>query len=233
MLIPNHPADERLSALASHDPEAIDDAELTSHVGSCVRCTATVDELSGLRLALSELPDLAPDRPLRLLPPVDAPAEPIDRLGGWVRRFFAPVLASGAAVALVGLVGTVGGGFAPLSGQLAGPSADRAGTELSQPETEAAATVEAAASTETLFEDAGGDAGGEAGGGAPAAASSGGTSRESSDPLRTPVTADDDGRTGPSPLESQRSPWPMVLFTGVALMVGAVLLRWILVPRAG
>jgi len=31
---------------------------------------------------------------------------------------------------------------------------------------------------------------------------------------------------------AERSPWPMVLFTGVALMVVAVLLRWILAPRA-
>ncbi len=34
-------------------------------------------------------------------------------------------------------------------------------------------------------------------------------------------------------LTVERSPWPMVLFTGVALMIGALLLRWILVPRAG
>jgi hypothetical protein len=32
---------------------------------------------------------------------------------------------------------------------------------------------------------------------------------------------------------ADRPIWPMVLFTGVALMVAAVLLRWILVPRAG
>ena len=32
---------------------------------------------------------------------------------------------------------------------------------------------------------------------------------------------------------AERSPWPMVLFAGVALMIGATLLRWILVPRAG
>jgi hypothetical protein len=34
-------------------------------------------------------------------------------------------------------------------------------------------------------------------------------------------------------LPAERSPWPMVLFTGVALMIGAALLRWIMVPRAG
>ena len=30
----------------------------------------------------------------------------------------------------------------------------------------------------------------------------------------------------------ERSPWPMVLFAGVALVIGALLMRWILVPRA-
>ncbi len=34
-------------------------------------------------------------------------------------------------------------------------------------------------------------------------------------------------------LFAERSPWPMVLFAGIALMIGAALLRWILVPRAG
>ena len=34
-------------------------------------------------------------------------------------------------------------------------------------------------------------------------------------------------------LPAERSPWPMLLFTGVALIVGALLLRWIVVPRAG
>jgi hypothetical protein len=34
-------------------------------------------------------------------------------------------------------------------------------------------------------------------------------------------------------LPAERSPWPMVLFSGVALLVVALLLRWIVVPRAG
>jgi hypothetical protein len=47
-----------------------------------------------------------------------------------------------------------------------------------------------------------------------------------------PLVAEDDAsRT--TELPAERSPWPMVLFSGVALMVGAALLRWILVPRAG
>ena len=70
MLIPNHPHDERLSALASGDPEAVADSALSEHVASCVRCTDTVAELGALRAALAEMPDLQPHRPLQLLPPV-------------------------------------------------------------------------------------------------------------------------------------------------------------------
>ena len=70
MLIPNHPNDERLSALASGDPEAVADSALSEHVASCLRCTDTVAELGALRAALAEMPDLQPHRPLQLLPPV-------------------------------------------------------------------------------------------------------------------------------------------------------------------
>ena len=105
MLIPNHPDDERLSALASRDTDAIADAELTTHVSSCTRCTELVDELGSLRLALADLPDVQPSRPLQLVPPVEAD-HTVDRLGGWARRFFAPVLVSGAALVLVGVIGT-------------------------------------------------------------------------------------------------------------------------------
>jgi hypothetical protein len=229
MLIPNHPADERLSALASRDRDAVEDAALTAHVPDCTRCTAVLDELNGLRLALSDLPDLAPDRPLRLLPPVEADREPTDRLTGWARRFFAPVLASGAAVALVGLIGTTGLG--PSAQQGSAPANDSA-TELSN---ESAASAEVFGAPDAGGEDAG-SGGSAAGGAAPSEAveeqGGDGAARTSADEF-SPFVSDDDGRTGPSPLESQRSPWPMVLFAGVAIMIGAVLLRWILVPRAG
>ncbi len=69
MLIPNHPDDEWLSAFAADDPEAVDPAQ-ASHVASCERCTAVVTELASLRMALAELPDLAPSRPLQLVPAV-------------------------------------------------------------------------------------------------------------------------------------------------------------------
>ena len=125
MLIPNHPNDERLSALASRETDATADATLTAHVSSCSRCTDLVNELGALRAALADLPDVAPSRPLRLLPPVEAaPAGAADRLGGWARRFFAPVLASGAALALVGLIGTAAPALSPMA--QSGRRADRA-----------------------------------------------------------------------------------------------------------
>lgn len=205
MLNPNHPADERLSALAGHDPAAADDAALVEHVSSCGRCAELVDELGALRASLAELPDLEPSRPLRFLPPVDeAPAR--DGLATWVRRLFAPALTAGAALALVGAVGTTGFGIPQLQGDAA--------TEAYQP-----AEVGPSAA-------AGGDGGAAA--------------LEDDDPRASAgaeiMASGEDSRSTASPahpLPAERSPWPMVLFTGVALMVAAALLRWIVVPRAG
>ena len=235
MLIPNHPHDERLAALAARDTDATADAALTTHVTSCVRCTGLVAELGALRAALAELPDVAPTHPLRLLPPVEAmPVSTADRLGGWARRFFAPVLASGAALALVGTIGTA----APVMNQAAsGPAPSTAGRDSVAQEF---AAPEAASEAPA----------GEAAGGAPALVSPGdGVDRATSDAASSPSTPvaeasgdpstlsfEDDGDAPPTNQESipaERSPWPMVLFAGVALMVGALVLRWILVPRAG
>lgn len=200
MLIPNHPDDERLSAFASRDADAAADVSLTDHVASCLRCSRVVTELSALRVALADLPDLQPSRPLRLLPHVGAtPA--VDGAGGWVQRLFRPLLTAGAALAVVGLVGT---------------------------------TVPT--SMEALFQNVGTQM---AGGGdqAPAAAEDNGgiETLASADPVPgEEVRASADGFEAASRgLPAERSPWPMVLFTGVALMIGAALLRWILVPRAG
>ena len=205
MLNSNHPADERLSALAGHDPEAADDAALVEHVTSCDPCTELIHELGALRASLAELPDLAPPRSLRLLPPVDeAPA----RAGcpTWVRRLFAPALTAGAALALVGAVGTTGFGI---------PSPQGAQPEAFQSVSEALASEAAGAGGAAAMED--------------------------DDQPRASAGAEimaggDDSRASAAPadqLPAQRSPWPMVLFTGVALIVAAALLRWIVVPRAG
>ena len=229
MLNQNHPDDEHLSALASHDTDVTADATLTAHVSSCDRCTELVADLGLLRVALADLPDLKPSRPLRLLPPVEAEASGVDRLGGWAKRFFAPVIASGAALALVGVIGTAAPALDQVvSGQDAGAAASDALLEFAAP---SAAAEEPA----TVSGDAYG------GGGQESAAS----------PLvaaeRTSPSADEAGAgDGADPLSgdvsdeavrgevtTERSPWPMVLFAGVALIIAALVMRWILAPRAG
>lgn len=255
MLIPNHPDDERLSALASGDTDATADARLTDHVSSCHRCTELVTELGALRAALSDLPDLAPPRPLQLLPPVEAaPAGAADRLGGWARRFFAPVLASGAALALVGTIGTAAPALSPMAGQ-GGAAATEQEQLLQLPSAESAPSdaitgAAEAASSNAPDEFAASAAPADA---APGAAASGETRQADATDLATPPSSDsfvaaedeepsDDQSTlgfdepdqaSREALTVERSPWPMVLFGGVALMIAALLLRWILVPRAG
>lgn len=217
MPIPNHPDDERLSALAAGDEDVTADTELVAHVESCDRCTELVGELRALRASLVELPDLAPSRPLRLLPPVAEPAAgAADRLGGWARRFFAPVVTAGAALALVGLVGTAAPAMPGMSG---------AGDALEAQQAEEP-------------DMAGDGAGGEgtvdtfSGTDAPAAERDDGeTTRLGGD--EGPQSEDGRDELTTTDLPAERSPWPMVLFTGIALVAGAALLRWILVPRAG
>ncbi len=217
MLIPNHPADERLAALAADDLETPEPA-LAEHVSSCARCSAVVDDLSALRIALGEMPDLAPNRPLQLIPAVPEPASG-DRAGGWVRRLFGPALAAGAAIALVGAVGTT----APLLDGMAG-GGDSAGSDgalvesVNEPRA-SAASEDYAAGGQAEFEPA-----------ASAAAEPPVAGENESDTQSRSLGGGTDlGLQVPS----GRSPWPMVLFAGVALMIGALLLRWILEPRAG
>ncbi|HJP71359.1 MAG TPA: hypothetical protein VJ975_06535 [Candidatus Limnocylindria bacterium] len=231
MLIPNHPADERLSALAFGDTDATADTSLTGHVSTCIRCTDLVNELGALRASLAELPDISPSRPLRLLPPVEAQGSTADRLGGWARRFFAPVLTAGAALALVGLVGTTTPAFQGES------IFQDAGSELS---------AQASMALEAPAADGGGALGGatapsaepEAAGGEALSGTDAVTPAESNVERALSATGDDyqdadEGAGTSTPAPAERSPWPMILFTGVALMVAAALLRWILAPRAG
>lgn len=225
MLTSNHPDDERLSGLASRDDDATADAALTAHVSTCDRCTDLVTELGALRASLAELPDVAPSRPLQLLPPVDAPATA--GAAAWVRRLFAPAITAGAALAMVGLIGTAG----PLLGGMASSSAifQNVGENLAGGE-DAGSSTAPLVSTDDVEQPAAEDEGAEAyspfqsdevvTGGA-AAGDSDASSRDAARDL------------GTTELPAERSPWPMVLFTGVAVIVGAVLLRWILVPRAG
>jgi hypothetical protein len=228
MLNQHHPDDERLSGLASHDDDATADVALTSHVASCARCADLVSELGALRVSLADLPDLRPSRPLQLLPPAaDAPIA--SGAGGWIRRIFAPALTAGAAIAMVGLVGTA----APVIDELNPVRSlfQNVGTALSgggdaaleEVEGEAAESMRAAAPANEP------DAG--------AAASDGTLGAAEGDGWMDGDGSEEGGvsrfETTDDQLPAERSPWPMVLFTGVALMIGVALLRWILVPRAG
>ena len=228
MLNQNHPDDERLSALASHDTDATDDAALIAHVASCDRCTELVSELSLLRAALADLPDLVPSRPLQLLPPVGSTERAGDRFGGWVRRFFAPVVASGAALALVGVIGTAAPALQGL-GPTAGSAPDSQ-AELAAPAASAAGEPAAG----------GGDTFAESSDGAQrdltdAQTSDGGAGLYATEEVaaaeESPRSVGDEDFHGTA-LEQERSPWPMVLFAGIAVMIGALLARWILAPRA-
>lgn len=218
MLIPNHPDPERLSALASGETDATADSSLSAHLSTCDRCTGLLEELGAIRMSLAELPDLQPHRPLRLLPEVaDQPAA-VDRLGGWARRVFAPVLTAGAALAMVGLIGTA----TPALDNLAGG--------------------QDAASIETDDRAAGPDASNvlaPAGEGTGVTADQSGTAmplQSEADGETTAFGGDGDGtdqqRESLQDAAAERSPWPMVLFGGVALMIAAALMRWILAPRA-
>jgi hypothetical protein len=225
MMIPNHPDEERLSALASHDDDVIADAQLTSHVSTCDQCTEVINELGALRASLADLPDLAPHRPLQLLPPVaDAPAA--GGAAGWVRRLFAPALTAGAAMAMVGLVGTAspilqGGASGPAPFVGSQDAAGEAAAESLQQRILTSAAAAPAAGGET-------DSTGEEPEASPEELT--GRADESAAP-EDEATREELGRERQLPAE--RSPWPMVLFTGIALMVAAALLRWILAPRAG
>jgi hypothetical protein len=102
-----HPDPERLAALAGADPDALSDRELIAHLADCAACDGQVRDLTALRAALAELPDLVPSRPLRLLPPVPEPRE----AAGWritFRRAFAPLAVAGMVLLLVGSVGATG-----------------------------------------------------------------------------------------------------------------------------
>ena len=225
MLNQDHPDDERISALASHETDATADATLTAHVSSCDRCTELVAELGALRVALAGLPDLHPSGPLQLLPPVEVQPSAADRLGGWARRFFAPALAAGAAVALVGAVGTAAPALDQMaSGQEAGGTDSGVVRELAAPGASPAAE-EPSPAGDQAYEDA---FGGETAS-SPLVAE---RSAPNTDEAIAPSAADDLAAVQQEPT-ADRSPWPMVLFAGVALMVAAVLGRWILAPRTG
>ncbi len=213
-----HPDDERLAAYAGADSDALADASLVAHLSACDRCGPLVDELSLLRGALADLPDLAPSRPLRLLPPVPDAAPSSAR--SWLRRLTAPAMAAGVGLVVVGAVGIgASGAVSRFGGSAAGP-----------------ALQEASASDR--------ESGTDSGVGAPSLAPSGmrGVDSASSVPPQTmgsstqpsPIpSADDNGRTDETGNPSSEQPWLTLLIAGVGLFGISTALRFSLAPRAG
>ena len=220
-----HPDDERLAAFASADREAVSDRELATHVDTCDRCRPIVEELTIMRSALALLPDVAPSRPLRLIPPVAEPAvRPVGAFA-WIRRLAGPAMAAGAGLVLIGAVGASGitGQFAALSSKDAGGSpaqhesnpSDMAG----RPPTVASGSPKAV----------------------PGTATGGGTDYGVSSPPRnvdsggspSPAASQREGAYRPVDHSSGSQPWLTFLVAGFGLFGISAILRYSLTPRAG
>jgi hypothetical protein len=215
---PIHPDDERLSALAGGDADAMADAGLRAHVAACDRCAPALAELQGLRAALAELPDLVPSRPLQLVPPV--PAAAAATTGSWLRRLAAPFMAAGVVLVLVGAVGG--------SGALTAMNFGAAGAAASAGDQ--AEVADHGASPRGPAEPGATRAPGYFGGQASARAQA--TDQPPARDSMMPAPTTDDTTTGSlSGESSEGSPWLVVLFAGVGLLLAGVLVR--LVPRAG
>ena len=222
-----HPNDERLAAYAGADPDALADASLAAHLTSCDRCRPLVDELSFLRGFLAELPDLAPSRPLRLIPPVPAPA--VSGSGSWLRRLTAPAMAAGAGLVLVGAIGVgAPGAISGLFGQAASGMFQNVGDNLSG----AAASVRegqpAGQDSPSLHPD-------DTDGSAEYERSTPPRTVTSSPPATPKASVDDSGRTNEelNAESSPEQPWLTLLIAGAVIFVSATALRFSISPRAG
>ncbi|HEY8921284.1 MAG TPA: hypothetical protein VIN32_01520 [Candidatus Limnocylindria bacterium] len=219
-----HPDDERLAAYAGGDSDALADSSLASHVTTCDRCGPLVDELSFLRGALADLPDLAPSRPLRLIPPVWDASAPASGPRSWLRRLTAPAMAAGAGLVLVGAVGIGATGIAGLAGKSASFGAPQdAAASVSDREV---GPVAGADSPSLAPSDMRGSAG-SPGSVAPQAMGSG-------TPATPRPTAEDNGRTDyETGSSSSEQPWLTLLIAGIGLFGISTALRFSLSPRAG
>jgi hypothetical protein len=209
-----HPDDEQLAAYAGADREAVSDRELAAHISGCERCRPIVDELSLLRDSLAQLPDIAPSRPLRLIPPVAEPAPRRSGALGWLRRLAAPAMAAGAGLVLVGAVGISG-----LAGGLAGKAADVSLQESSNGAGAPADNGGARSAVPAMNSD------GEFYGRTETPRSQ--TGGDSLAPVRSPSPGHDTDR------DTAEQPWLTFLIAGFGLFGVAVILRFSLAPRAG
>ena len=229
-----HPDDERLAAYAGADPDALADASLAAHLSTCDRCRPLVDELSLLRGFLAELPDLAPSRPLRLIPPVSASAAPIG-IGAWLRRLTGPAMAAGAGLVLVGAIGVgATGALGGLFGQAASAMFQNVGDNL---EAAGGSTRDLSASRVPAPGAAGSPlaTSGETKGSSDSAGlGESPTARGSSEasPSAAPGGTDGHLQDG-TDRQSPEQPWLTLLIAGAGIFVIATALRFSISPRAG
>jgi hypothetical protein len=228
----SHPDDERLAAYAGGDRDAVADAPLTAHIAACDRCGPLVEEISLLRGALAELPDLAPSRPLRLIPPVPAPA--VTSAGGWLRRLTGPAMAAGAGLVLVGAIGigatgAIGGFFSQAAStvfQNVGDNLQGAGAPEGEATPSDNSVVPGAYNTSTPPGETKGvtDSGRD---------SEPPSTRSSAETSPTPVPAELGGTDHLNESPSAEQPWLTLLIAGAGLFVISTALRFTIVPRAG
>jgi anti-sigma factor RsiW len=217
-----HPDDERLAAYAGADSDALADSSLASHITACDRCRPLVDELSLLRSALADLPDLAPSRPLRLIPPVWDAASPAAGPRSWLRRLTAPAMAAGAALVLVGAVGVGTSGLTDLLGKAASIGAAQEATASDRE----VAPVSGADSASLTPSDM------RATIGSPSSVAP--QTMSSGTPASPKPSADDAGRTNYETNNSSADqPWLTLLIAGVGLFGISTALRFSLSRGAG
>lgn len=210
MTMPNasHPDAERLAAYADADADALRDRALADHLAGCDRCRAIVDDLTALPGLLASLPDIAPPRPLRLLPPVP---EVVPSAGGpaaWLRRLTGPVFAAGTGLVLIGAIG-VSGALDVFSGSASMPWPDANASGDLAPLDES--SQERASDTQHAIQSPGYE---------PPASSAG-------------AAGSHDGEAFDNQRAAAQMPWMVVLAGGFALILGAAVLRFTVQPRAG
>ena len=210
-----HPDDERLAALAGGEDDVLADASLREHVTSCDRCSGVVDELSRLRVALAELPDVTPSRPIRFLPPVAEPAA----AGGWWRRLFAPALLAGSGLVLVGAVGFSGVLESLASGGATGASVDLQGDGRAESEQSPAPAAHPSVANPATSGDA-------------VASAAPTTDNGYAGPEDEQSGAERDAAP-PFGVAADQAPWLVVMLGGAVLVVAALALRFAVQPRAG
>lgn len=204
----DHPEDERLAALAGGDPDVTGDTSLRQHVSACDRCGPMVDELAGLRIALAELPDLAPSRPIQLVPPIPSP-QPRRGPLAWLRTLAGPAMAAGVGLALVGAVGL---------GGLAVGGAASGGAPMQNLDN----GMERASGQNDAVQ--------------PSAAAPGFAAGQTPSPTQVPAAEQGDRSAGEPPALTDTStplPWLSLLLIGVALLLIGLVLRFTIRPRAG